>query len=178
MGIRDVYEPQLIKAKAYGIHPVLADLDIEIPIDGNKFDVIHANQVIEHVSSVDNFAKELHRLLKANGYAVISTENTSSWCNIASSIFGWQPLSSTNLSSIKAGLGNPMALHRNVESSLISSWTHKTLFSYRGLKEFFTAHGFIVESIRGAGYFPLPAKFAKFDPRHSHFITVKIRKLF
>ncbi|MDM8562542.1 hypothetical protein QUF54_04230, partial [Candidatus Marithioploca araucensis] len=37
--------------------------------------------------------------------------------------------------------------------------------------------GFKVESILCSGYYPLPNWFAKIDPRHGHFITIKARKI-
>jgi len=88
---------------------------------------------------------------------------------------GWQIFSLTNLSSKKLGIGNPLALHRNEDLEL-SSWTHKTIFNYQGLKEFFAVHGFNCISMKGAGYYPLPSCIGRLDKRHSHFITVKAYK--
>jgi len=171
----EVVEARLKTAEAKGIHGVLANLDGKLPLANQSFDVIHANQVIEHVSSIDNFAQEIHRLLKPGGYAIVSTENASSWCNVFAVALGWQMFSLTNLSARGAGLGNPFALHRGQKVDL-STWTHKTIFSFRGLIEFFEAHGFKVEKILGAGYFPMPTIIARWDKRHAHFITIKISK--
>lgn len=168
----DIVESRLSVAKSKGLSIIHANLDNRIPLDGG-FDVIHANQVIEHVSSVDHFAQEIFRLLNPGGYAVISTENASSWCNVFATALGWQMFSLTNLSSKRAGIGNPLALHRG-ENIELSSWTHKTIFSFRGLVEFFEAHGFKVAKVLGAGYFPLPTRVASLDPRHGHFITIKV----
>lgn len=79
----------------------------------------------------------------------------------------------TNLSSMYLGLGNPMAQLWGQQLDL-PSWSHKTIFSYQGLKEFFEVYGFRVEKIVGTGYFP--ARFGKIDPRHGHFITIKAYK--
>jgi len=153
-------------------------LDLNYPLDSlasNTYDVIHANQVIEHVASVDTFVSEVHRLLKPGGYAVISTENGSSWHNVFAAIMGWQIFSLTNVSGKMAGLGNPLAIQRGNEP-FSTTWTHKTIFNYRGLIEMFEVHGFRDITMKGAGYFPLPAKLGALDVRHSAFITIGARK--
>ena len=138
-------------------------------------DLVHANQVIEHVSDVDLLTSEMMRVLKPGGTFVVSTENGSSWHNIFASILGWQMFSLTNMSAKKAGVGNPMALLRN-QPIEFGTWTHKVIFNYRGLIEFFQIHGFVDLQVKGAGYYPLPSKFACLDPRHAHFLTIRGRK--
>ncbi|GAH59980.1 unnamed protein product, partial [marine sediment metagenome] len=54
---------------------------------------------------------------------------------------------------------------------------HHRIFSYRGLKEVFENKGFVIEKVLGAGYYPLPPLFVNLDKRHSHFITIKARKI-
>lgn len=171
----DLVDKSLKKAKAKGINTLKADLNSKLPIESNSIDVIHANQVIEHVSNLDLFISEILRTLRPGGYAVISTENASSWCNIFALIFGWQMFSLTNISSKVWSLGNPLALHNN-EANDLSTWTHKTILSIRGLKELAETWDFKVEEIKGAGYFPLPAFLGNIDKTHCHFMTIKIRK--
>jgi hypothetical protein len=114
-------------------------------------------------------------VLKPGGYAIISTENASSWENIFASIMGWQIFSLTNISNKRQGIGNPIAIHRE-EIPTLESWNHIRIYNIRGLKELFEAHDFHVESIRGAGYFPFSAKLGDIDRTHAHFMTFKIRK--
>lgn len=137
--------------------------------------MVHANQVIEHVADVDHFAQEVYRILKPGGHAIISTENASSWHNIFALLLGWQMFSLTNMSGKGGGIGNPFALHRGTAHEF-KSWTHKTIFSLRGLSEFFGMHGFEVIKSTGAGYYPFPALLGSLDKKHSHFITILIRK--
>ena len=124
---------------------------------------------------MDHFAAEIFRLLKPGGVAVVSTENGSSWHNVAAAIMGWQIFSLTNVSKLTAGLGNPLSLLRGQKIEL-SSWTHKVIFNYRGLREFFEVHGFEVLDLTGAGYHPLPSWLGRLDPRHAHWITIAVRK--
>lgn len=171
----DIIASRLQEASGRGIETIEANLNESLPIEDDRFDLIHANQVIEHVADVDLFAKEVMRTLKPGGHAVISTENASSWCNVAAVAMGWQMFSLTNMSGLRSGIGNPLALHRG-EKLELSSWTHKTLFSYLGLKEFFEVHGFVVQSLLGAGYFPLPSVLGDWDPRHAHFLSILVMK--
>lgn len=171
----DINDAKFMEAKNKGVTCFQGDITKGLPFDDNTFDVVLANQVIEHVSNIDIFISEIFRILRKNGYAVISTENGSSWSNIIAAIFGWQIFSLTNVSSLGSGVGNPLAIHRG-ERGNVSSWTHKTIFNYRGLKEVFELHRFTIEKIMGAGYFPLPSFIANIDPRHGHFITIKARK--
>ncbi|HEY2093192.1 MAG TPA: class I SAM-dependent methyltransferase [Thermoanaerobaculia bacterium] len=172
----EVVAEQARKAEANGIHVYAVDLNqplCELPSD--RFDVVHANQVIEHVANVDLFVSEVYRVVKPGGHAVISTENGSSWHNVFAAGMGWQIFSLTNVSGLKAGLGNPFAIQRG-GTPYTGTWTHKTIFNYRGLIEMFEVHGFKDVRIAGAGYFPLPAFFGRIDARHSAFITVYGRK--
>ncbi|HET7707779.1 MAG TPA: class I SAM-dependent methyltransferase [Thermoanaerobaculia bacterium] len=172
----EVVEEQAQKARANGVRVVSADLNRPLSdLPSAYFDVIHANQVIEHVSSVDLFVSEVFRLLKSGGAAVVSTENGSSWHNVFAAAMGWQIFSLTNVSSLKAGLGNPFAIQRG-GTPYTGTWTHKTIFNYRGLIEMFETHGFRHVEIAGAGYFPLPAVLGRIDRRHSAFITALARK--
>ena len=172
----EVVAEQARKAEANGIH--VYEIDLSRPLAGipsDSFDLVHANQVIEHVPSVDVFVSEVFRVLKKGGHAVISTENGSSWHNVFAAAMGWQIFSLTNVSGLKAGLGNPFAIQRG-GTPYTGTWTHKTIFNYRGLIEMFEAHGFRNVRIAGAGYFPLPAILGRVDARHSAFITVFAQK--
>lgn len=171
----EIVEERIQESEKKGIQIKNFDLNKHFDFEDNLFDVIHANQVIEHLHDSDVFLSEIYRILKKGGYAIISTENASSWCNIFASIMGWQIFSLTNFSSKKQGIGNPFALHRNKEAHL-DSWNHIRIYNIRGLKEYFEAFGFTVESIKGAGYFPFPALIGNIDTTHCHFMTFKIRK--
>lgn len=174
-GVEIVAERAGMAAEA-GVRVHRLDLNRELEgLPSDHFDIVHANQVIEHVSSVDLFVSEVYRVLKPGGHAVVSTENGSSWHNVGAAALGWQIFSLSNVSARKAGLGNPLAIQRG-GAPFTGTWTHKTIFNYRGLIEMFEVHGFRGVQVAGAGYFPLPAVLGRLDPRHSAFITVFARK--
>jgi SAM-dependent methyltransferase len=171
----EIVEERAQIAERRGVHVIRADLNSPLPLGDGMFDVACSNQVIEHLHDTDLFVSEVFRILRPGGYAVVSTENLASWHNIVSLLFGWQPFSLTNVSHQSGSIGNPLALHRE-EAFAWKSWEHVRAFAYRGLSELFTAHGFVVESIAGAGYFPLPARVGRSAPRHAAFIILKARR--
>ncbi len=148
-----------------------ADLNEALPFDDERFDVVVSNQVLEHLGDTDAFVSEVSRLLEPTGLAVVSTENLASWHNIAALLLGWQPFSLSNVTSARAGLGNPLAVHRG-EHQGATSWQHSRVFSYRGLRELFESHALAVRGVLGAGYFPLPATVGRLEPRHAAFLTI------
>ena len=171
----DLVEDALAEAAKRGVRTSRGDLNARLPYADASFDCVHANQVIEHLHDTDLFISEVRRVLKPGGYAVVSTENLASWVNVGSLVFGWQPFSVTNISTTRLGIGNPMALHGDASLD-VSTWLHVRVVALRALRELFEAHGFVVERAAGAGYFPLPAVLGRVDPRHSHFVTLRVRK--
>ncbi|HIE00427.1 MAG TPA: class I SAM-dependent methyltransferase [Thiotrichaceae bacterium] len=181
MGTKQVYGVEVVdelisQAQSKGITVEKGDLNKFIPFEDNAFDVMHANQVIEHLYDTEHFMLEINRLCKMGGVIVLSTENASSWHNLFALMLGWQMFSLTNICSTKAGMGNPLAIHRGNNISY-QSMQHIRIFAYRGLIEYIEHFGFKVERILCSGYYPLPNWFAKIDPRHGHFITIKARKI-
>ena len=170
----DNAKEQTWKAKRNGIKTKRSNLNSVFPYRSGVFDVIHSNQVIEHLIETRSFVDEIYRVLKPGGYAVISTENLASWHNMLSLIFGWQPFSLAVISGYKIGVGNPMSIHKS--DNIFSPWEHVRVFSYKAFLEIFTERGFLIEEVLGAGYYPLPNCFAKLDPKHAAFLTIKIRK--
>ena len=164
-------------ARGRGFDVRVGDLDEEWPFDDASIDVVHANQVIEHVLRLDHFVAELRRVLKPTGTAVVCTENLASWHNVAALALGYQPFSLTNISSV-GSVGNRFALHAG-EPAGLRSWQHVHVLTLPALRELFSAQGFAVTSSWGAGYHPFPGRIAKrlaeVDPRHAHFIGLVLK---
>ena len=55
-------------AKSNGIKVYRADLNEQLPIESETFDIVCANQVIEHLHETDLFIKEIYRILKFGGW--------------------------------------------------------------------------------------------------------------
>jgi len=162
-----------------GVKAYHADLNEPVPLKDENFDVVVANQIFEHLCHTDLFIKEIYRLLKRGGYAIISTPNLATWQNMICLFFGWQ-FFSTSISD-EIIIGNPLQPHYKQKNLGTLMSYHHRVATYRGLKELVQHHGFEVETMIGAGYFPFPAKAARFlswlDPRHSLCLTLKARKI-
>jgi SAM-dependent methyltransferase len=166
-------------AERRGFSVVGADLEHPWPFAGESFDLVHANQVIEHIKRLDHFVSETRRVLRPRGYAVICTENLASWHNVAAVVLGFMPFSLTNISST-GPIGNPFALHSGEPFSRGDSWQHIHVITLTALVGMFEAHGMVVETTFASGYHPLRGRFARQmarrDPRHGHFIGLRARK--
>jgi 2-polyprenyl-3-methyl-5-hydroxy-6-metoxy-1,4-benzoquinol methylase len=63
---------------------IAADLNDPLPVPAASFDTVIAAEVIEHLENPRAIARELFRLLKPDGLAVISTPNNESWRSLLS----------------------------------------------------------------------------------------------
>ena len=172
-------EENLKKAKKKGVEVKFADLNKEFPFQNESFDVILANQIIEHISSTDIFLKEAYRVLKSDGYIVVATVNLASSLNILYLLFGKQP--PTTHVSDEVIVGSPLVSTFNITGVHISKGqSHVRVFTLVALRELLEYHGFHVEKSVSAGYYPFPITMARLisfiDKWHSAYITVKARK--
>jgi SAM-dependent methyltransferase len=165
-------------ARARGFDVRAGDLEESWPLPESSFDVVHANQVIEHVKRLDHFVSEVRRVLRPNGTAVICTENLASWHNVAALVAGFMPFSAANVSAT-GPIGNPFALHAGEPSDVADSWQHVHVLTTTGLRGICEAHGLRVERIFASGYHPAfgraATRLARWDPRHAHFIGAVAR---
>jgi methionine biosynthesis protein MetW len=169
----EVMENAASAARARGIDVLVADLSSGLaPLEDASFDVIHSNQVIEHVRDTDCFLREIRRLLRPDGYALISTNNLSSWHNIVSLVLGWQPAPCQV--SDRVNVGNPLDLSSGVEHGYWGP-AHLRIFTGRALTELAEFHGLRAVVERSAGYYPLPPRLgrglAQIDRRHAAFLV-------
>jgi SAM-dependent methyltransferase len=167
----ELLEEHAAVARGRGIDVRHADLDDGLPFEDEAFDVVHANQVIEHVRRTDSFLREIRRVLSPGGVACISTNNLSSWHNVFSLVLGLQPMPMhVSDETIVGNPLNPLDGHPHADMGR----THLRLFTGRALTELCARHGLELVSLRGAGYYPLPPLLgrpaARLDPTHGAFL--------
>lgn len=171
----DIDSEAIRSGKKFKIKTIKHNLEKGLPYKSNFFNIITANQIIEHLVDIDLFVSEIYRVLKPKGYVILSTENLSSWHNIFALIMGWQAFSQHI--SRKSYIGNPLRLQKK-EGEFED--IHIKIFTPRGLADLFSVYNFKIERTFGAGYYPfyaLPSKIlSKLDPTHSAFIGLKARK--
>lgn len=167
----DVEDGSLELARSRGVDVMRLNLDSGLPFSDESFDVIVSNQVLEHLWFPVGFVYEVFRVLRSGGYAVLSTENLSSWDNIVSLLLGFTPFSMEFDRFVK--FGNPLSPHNGLVRSGYPP--HTRVLTVRGLSGIFDKVGFSVEGVRGSGY--LPFNFlSDLDVCHSRFVTFKVRK--
>lgn len=165
-------------AEARGIRIARADLNERLPFEDSHFDVIHANQLLEHLHGTDDFLREIHRLLKPGGYILLSTNNLASWHNVVSLVLGMQP-PPMHVSS-EVIVGNALDPYRNTRFGSRED-SHLRIFSYQALADLCRYHGFRVEVLRTAGYYPFPPAVARvlsaIDRRHGVFLIARMARV-
>ncbi len=166
-------------ARDNGVTFCLSDLNKPLSLESELFDAAHAGQVIEHLPATDVFVKECYRILKPGGYIVLTTPNLAGLHNIIPLLLGMQPLS-TDISN-EVWLGNRFSPYQGMRRPVAGYQYHLRIFTYSGLKELFRFHGFRVESMLGAGFYPFPSSMARImarvDPRHAAYLIIKARKV-
>ena len=174
-GIERVDE-RIADASDRGVIVTKADLNDRLPYRDHFFDIIHANQIVEHLMSASAFLAEARRVLREDGYAVFATSNLGSWHNILSLALGLQPTPTLiGNEAIAAQVFDP--LQHSHQAYLDDG--HLRVYSYQGLNELCSHHGFCVETTRTVGYYPLPPSLARLmcriDSTHGAFLIIKLR---
>ena len=164
------------EARAGGVDVSVADISDGLPYPDASFDLVHANQVIEHVRGTDGFLREVRRVCAPGGRVVLATNNLASWHNIASLALGFQPFPSHV--SDEVHVGNPFDPRRHRRHA-DAGQTHLRVFTTRALVELAEIHGLTLDRTLMNGYYPLPpwgARIAsRVDPKHAAFMVVALR---
>jgi 2-polyprenyl-3-methyl-5-hydroxy-6-metoxy-1,4-benzoquinol methylase len=71
----DASENAVPKAVQKGIKAKVGNLEEGLDFPDGFFDVVLAGELIEHIFDIDSLVNEVHRVLKNNGYFVLSTPN-------------------------------------------------------------------------------------------------------
>jgi len=140
------------EARKKGLQAICHDFGKTFPYRDSSFDVVCASQVFELTINTDLFIREIHRILRPDGYLLVSTPNLASLHNIVLLATGRLPpmvkvsyeTSTGSVPRLFAGESPPPSTVR------ARMFTPSVL---RGLLGF---HGFEIQVIRGCGYYPFP----------------------
>ncbi len=154
----ELVDSQADAAARNGVAVTRTSLAAELPFPDASFDVIHSNQVIEHLVGTDLFMREIRRLLRPGGYAIVSTNNLASLHNIFSLLLGWQPMP-CHVSDEIVGPGNPLNPFQGERGTV--GQMHLRVFTGRALADLARFHGLRVEMQRTSGFYPLPPRLSR-----------------
>lgn len=172
------HEAKARAAEAAGMDVLVHDLNTPLPYADASFDVVFSHFVVEHILDADTHLAEARRILRPGGVAIVGTENLASWHNVLALMLGQQPFTMTIALSPTKRLGNVFQPGRFGALGEDES-PHLRVFAHQGLKDMLASHGFTVERMAGAGYFPLPGgagrAMARLDARHAALILAKAR---
>ncbi len=151
----DVSRDALLRAKDRGIEGRLWTAGEQVcPAADKEFHTIVAADVIEHIVDTDGFLREIHRVLRPEGMAIISTPNLAFWLSRLRLFIGKPPWSYP---------GTSYSVKRDFQIDL-SHIRINTLTEWSAL---FEARGFIVEGVYGWSILPAV---------HSRSLGLKVRK--
>jgi SAM-dependent methyltransferase len=132
-------------------------LDAErLPFADDRFDVVVADDVVEHLVDTDAFARELHRVLRPDGWLLLTTPNLAAWFNRLALLGGVQPAFSEV--SFERVFGRP-------GDDIVG---HLRLFTSRSIVAFLEHHRFTLVEHRGAAFDALPRKLGPLDRLIAH----------
>ncbi|MBU1135304.1 MAG: class I SAM-dependent methyltransferase [Nanoarchaeota archaeon] len=176
----DISQSCVDSANEKGIIAKKMDIDgAKLPFMDETFGAVFCGDTIEHIFDTDKLIKEVHRILKPNGYIVISVPNVTAWYNRGLALLGFLP----------AWIEPTSGEYRGTPFSNMGCG-HVRAFNKRVLVHFLEDRGFDIESIKGAHivadkefsktkralWNSVDSLFSRF-PGLSTFIVVKARKL-
>ena len=174
-GIERVDE-RIKEATDRGIIVTKGDLNDSLPYKSRFFNIVHANQTIDHLLNIDLFLKEMKRVLRPDGYAILSINNIASWHKRFSPALGTRalPLNIPNDAMVGNAFDPLQAMCHPSQSD-----SRLLIFSFLGLSELCHYHGFWMERLTFAGHYSLPPHLAhlmcKLDAAHAAFLIAKLR---
>jgi SAM-dependent methyltransferase len=119
------------------------DTSAPLPLGASSFDVITCMETLEHLHDTDHIIGEIRRLLRPNGYAIITVPRLDALLNIAMLAVGLQPPAVE--SSLRMRYGSPGPGAR------VSG--HVSHFTRRALSEILDANGFEIDSFSQASIY-------------------------
>lgn len=125
----DISETAVVLAREKGLNALRLDVEVEVlPFPEEFFDVVVAAELIEHLYDTDRFLEGIRRVLKKDGFLVLTTPNLGSLGRRLLLLAGRNPIIEVAVSEGSAG--------------------HIRYFVKDSLEELLKKHGFIIKFFR------------------------------
>jgi len=131
------------EAHLRGVNVTVADLAEGIPLASDSVDVMLCGDVIEHLVDVDNFLREIYRVLAPGARCLIATPNLAWYPNRLLFLLGMQPMFTEP--SFEFEVAGPFAKRRGDVAA-----GHLHVMTLGALTKIVRLHGFCVERVVGA----------------------------
>jgi methionine biosynthesis protein MetW len=154
--------------KKKGLDVRFADFNDKIPFSDKSFDVIYAGEVIEHLYDPDKFLQECYRVLKDDGYLIITTPNLCNWYNRILMLFGIQPVF-IETSTIDTRVGAGVLEFMKKDHHPVG---HVRIFNSTALEDIFNLHNFCLVKKQGEVFEHFPSKLSFLDRFFKNFYSL------
>lgn len=117
------------------------------------------------------------RMLKPNGYLVVSTPNLASWHNVFALLLGMQPSAGPDVSKqFSIGFHPLYEEHKKThpKQGIEEVKEHIKILTYRSLRKLFLSYGFEIEKEAFCGYYPFSGRVARFFSKEDNWHTVNV----
>ncbi|MFQ5940565.1 MAG: methyltransferase domain-containing protein [Nitrososphaerales archaeon] len=139
----DIDVERLQEAKAKGISTVKINLENEaLPFADNYFDLVTSFGMLEHLTYLDNVMAESYRVLKKNGYLLITVPNLASYRSRFELLFGYQPRDVEVSKNVAVGIYN----HKHYLNKVLN---HVHTVTPRALKQLLNHYNFSIVAEKG-----------------------------
>lgn len=146
----DISEERVRLANSNGVQAFQRDTDCEdFPFEDNFFDAVFALEHIEHLYNPDHALDEVYRVLKPEGFFVLSTPNLASIYNRIALLLGFQPFATTV--SLRYNVGRPFEFQKTPRPDIHPRiHAHARVFTLKSLKILLRLHSFEIISLKGS----------------------------
>lgn len=139
----DSYIPNVKRAQEMGIETHYLDIERQqLPFLNNFFDIVIANQIIEHTKEIFFIFSEISRVIKHDGALIVGVPNLTSLHNRVMLLLGEQPPCIEVLGP------------------------HVRAYTKKALKKFIEADNYFeVLEVKGSNFYPFPVKISPYISR-------------
>lgn len=154
----DIDDSVLPEARSKGVQVKRVDVESEaLPYEDESFDLVVSLGMLDYLPTFDRVVREIHRVLRPEGHALVSIPNLASWHNRLALLLGYQP---RDVEISDRFLPGTMRYYRKDPPA-----GHIHTATARGLRELMEFHGFQTAAVTGGCWTtrPTPTALALVD---------------